>query len=82
LFYSDHCVSCPDARRFLQRLAGQHPDLVTVEYNVGDDAGHRLATHYGLIATPAFVIGRQDVVYGVPTIEVFAARLASVPALE
>ena len=80
LFYSDHCLSCPEAREVLQRLTAERADIVIVEHNIDNDLA--LAQAYHLIATPALVIDRENVVYGVPRLEKLAARIdASVPAL-
>ncbi len=80
LFYSNHCPSCPESREVLQRLAAERTDIVIVEHDVDNDLS--LAQVYHLIATPALVIDRENVVYGVPRLEKLAARIdASVPAL-
>ena len=81
LFYSEHCLSCPEARKIVQRLASQRPDIVVIEHKIDDDL--RLATQYHLIATPALVIDRDKVLYGVPRLETLAARIeTSAPVLE
>lgn len=77
LFYSEHCFGCPEARRLLERFASDHPDVVVVERDIDDDAAYRSATDYGLIATPAFVIDRSSIMYGVPRLEKLALRMAS-----
>jgi protein-disulfide isomerase len=80
LFFSVHCFGCPEARKVLQRLASDRSDLVVVEHNVDDDL--TLARSYHLIATPALVIDRAHVLYGVPGPEKLAARIdASAPVL-
>lgn len=80
LFYSEHCLACPETRAFVQRFVRERHDIVLVEHNVDDDA--RLAKSYHLIATPALVIDREKVMYGVPRLETLAARIdASPPAL-
>ena len=76
LFYSGHCFGCPEARRVLERFASDHPDVVVVERDIDDDAAYRLATRYGLIATPAFVIDHSSIMYGVPKPEKLAVRIA------
>jgi hypothetical protein len=82
LFYSDHCFGCPEARQLLRRLASAHPELVVVARNIDQDAAYRLATEYHLIATPAFVIDRGKVLYGVPQPETLTTRIAaSTPVL-
>ena len=82
LFYSEHCIGCPEARQLLQRLASERPDVVVIERNIDDDADYRLATDYHLIATPAFVIDRSNVLYGVPQSQKLKARIgASTPVL-
>lgn len=82
LFYSEHCFGCPEARRLVQRLASEHPQVVVIERNIDDDADYRLATEYRLIATPAFVIDRSNVVYGIPQAQKLEARIeASTPVL-
>ena len=77
LFYSDHCLSCPEARDLLHRLAAEHAELVIIERNIDDDAAYALAGEYHLIATPALVIDRRDVMYGVPAAAKVAARIAA-----
>jgi thiol-disulfide isomerase/thioredoxin len=80
LFYSDHCLSCPEAREVLQQLVAERSDVVIVEHNVDDDLA--LAHEYHLIATPALVIDRSKVFYGVPRLEKLTARIdASAPML-
>jgi thiol-disulfide isomerase/thioredoxin len=82
-FYSDHCLSCPEARQALQRLAAARADVVIVERNIDDDAAYAQAGAYSLIATPAFVIDRRDVMYGVPGVARLVARIAaSTPVLD
>jgi hypothetical protein len=82
LFYSEHCIGCPEARQLLQRFASDHPEVVAVERNIDQDADYRLATDYHLIATPAFVIDRTNVMYGIPRPEKLATRIAaSAPVL-
>jgi hypothetical protein len=77
LFYSEHCIGCPEARQLLERFASDHPEVVAVERNIGQDADYRLATDYHLIATPAFVIDRCKVLYGIPQPEKLAIRMAA-----
>lgn len=80
LFYSDHCLGCPEARALVQRFVGERHDVVLVEHNIDDDV--QLAKSYHLIATPALVIDRGKVMYGVPRPDTLAARIdASAPAL-
>jgi hypothetical protein len=82
LFYSEHCFGCPEARQLLQRLASEHPEIVAVERNIDQGADYQLATEYRLIATPAFVIDRTNVLYGIPQPEKLATRIsASTPVL-
>jgi thiol-disulfide isomerase/thioredoxin len=82
LFYSEHCFGCPEARRLLERFASDHPDVVVVARDIDDDAAYRLATDYGLIATPAFVIDRSSIIYGIPRPETLALRIsASAPVV-
>lgn len=77
LFYSQHCFGCPEARRLLERFASDHPEIVIVERNIDDDTAYQLATEYGLVATPAFVIDRSTIIYGVPQPEKLAVRIAA-----
>lgn len=77
LFYAEHCLGCPEARHLLKRFASNHPGIVAVERNIDDDTHYRVATEYHLIATPAFVIDRQAILYGIPQPERLAARIAS-----
>ena len=82
LFYSEHCPGCPEARHLLQRFAAERQDVVAIERNIADDGDYQLATDYHLIATPAWVIDRHNVLYGVPKSRNLAARVAaSAPAL-
>ncbi|MBI1873676.1 MAG: thioredoxin family protein [Acidobacteria bacterium] len=73
LFYSQHCPGCPEARALVQRFVAERPDIVLMEHNVDDDA--QLAKSYHLIATPALVIDRWKVMYGVPRADALAARI-------
>lgn len=67
----------------VQLFASDHPDVVVIERNIDDDADYQLATNYHLIATPALVIDRHNVMYGVPRPDSLAARIdASTPALD
>jgi hypothetical protein len=80
LFFSAHCFGCPEAREVLQQLASARSDLVVIEHNVDEDVS--LAHEYHLIATPALVIDRTKVLYGVPALDKLAARIdASAPVL-
>ena len=67
IFYSEHCVGCPEARQAVRRFASGRPDVVVVELE--------LAKRYGLIATPALVIDGDLVMYGVPRPAAIAARM-------
>lgn len=78
LFYRDHCLSCPEARAVVQRFAAARRDIVVIEHNIDDDV--RLATEYRLIATPALVIDRHAVMYGVPRLDTLAARVGAASA--
>ena len=83
LFYCEHCPGCPDARQMLRRVASEHPDVTVIERNIRDDAEYQRATDYHLISTPAFVIDREGVMYGVPQQGTLAARIAaSTPVLD
>jgi len=75
LFYSEHCVGCPEAREVVGRFALEREDVAVVEHDVAVEMD--LARHYGLIATPALVIDGTAVVYGVPRPGALAARLDS-----
>ena len=79
LFFADHCFACPEAREVLRQFASTRPDVTVVERNIGDDAEYRRATKYHLIATPAFVIDRHAVLYGVPKPEKLAAKIDAGP---
>jgi hypothetical protein len=71
--YSAHCVSCPEALKVVRQFAAERPDVVLVEHDV--EADLELAKSYGLIATPAVVIDRESVLYGVPRPATLAARM-------
>ncbi len=81
LFYSEHCFGCEEARQLLEDFASDHADVVLVEHNIDDDADYQLAVGYRLIATPAFVIDRCHVMYGIPHAEKLAARIAASTAV-
>lgn len=82
LFYSEHCLGCPEARQLLRRFASACPDVVVIERNINDATDYQLATDYHLIATPAFVIDRRNVMYGIPRLDKLLARIAaSIPVL-
>jgi hypothetical protein len=78
-FFAEHCFACPEARAVLRQFASTRPDVLVIERNIDDDAEYRLATEYQLIATPAFVIDRHDVLYGVPKPGKLAARVDGSP---
>ena len=69
LFYSEHCLGCPEAREAVRQFAQERPDVTLVEHEMA------LARHYQLIATPALVIDGVDVMYGVPRPAALAARV-------
>ncbi|HWK10775.1 MAG TPA: thioredoxin family protein [Vicinamibacterales bacterium] len=75
LFFADHCFACPEAREALRQFASSRPDVTVIERNIDDDAEYRRAAEYHLIATPAFVIDRVSVLYGVPKPEKLAAKI-------
>lgn len=75
LFYSAHCIGCPEARQAVRRFASSRPHVVVVEHNVDVEAALELAKRYRLIATPALVIDRDTVMYGIPRLATLAARL-------
>lgn len=81
LFYSEHCLSCPQARDVLRQLASLRSDVIVIERNVDEEGDLDRARAYHLIATPALVIDRGSVMYGVPRLDKLAARLeTSAPA--
>jgi hypothetical protein len=73
LFYSEHCLGCPEAQQVVRRFALERPDVTLVERDVTVAIG--LAKHYRLIATPAVVIDGGAVMYGVPRPAALAARV-------
>lgn len=75
LFYSAHCIGCPEARQAIRRFASGRPDVVVVEHDLEAQAELELAKRYRLIATPALVIDRDTVMYGIPRLAALAARL-------
>ena len=75
IFYSAHCISCPEARQAVRRFASSRPDVVVVEHDLEAEAELELAKRYGLIATPALVIDGDAVMYGVPRLAAIAARV-------
>jgi thioredoxin family protein len=77
LFYADHCFACPEAREMLRLFASGRPDVMVIERDIDDDQQFQLATAYRLIATPAFVIDHEAVLYGVPKPEKLTAKLAA-----
>lgn len=81
LFHSPHCISCPEARALLRELAARRPDVIVIERDIEDAEALAQAREYHLIATPALVIDREKVLYGVPTLEKLTDRIAtSAPA--
>ncbi|MBI3494295.1 MAG: thioredoxin family protein [Acidobacteria bacterium] len=78
LFYSEHCIGCPEARQVVRQFALERPDVTVVERDVA--VAVRLARHYRLIATPAIVIDGGAVMYGVPRPAALAARVDQGPA--
>lgn len=75
VFYSEHCIGCPEARQVVRRFASSRPDVVVVERDLESEAEFELAKRYGLIATPALVIDGGAVVYGIPLPSALAARV-------
>lgn len=75
LFHSAHCISCPEARAVLSQLAARRSDVVIIEHDIADADALDLAKRYALIATPALVIDRGSVMYGVPKLEQLTARI-------
>ena len=75
IFYSAHCLGCPEARQAVRRFASSRPDVVVVEHDLESEAEFELAKRYGLIATPALVIDGGAVMYGVPLPVALAARV-------
>jgi thiol-disulfide isomerase/thioredoxin len=72
LFVAHHCPSCPDARGRVREFANKYPNVTLIERNVDEALG--AAEAYGLFATPAIVIDRRSIFYGVPTIAQLATR--------
>ncbi len=75
IFYSEHCVGCPEARQAVRRFASGRPDVVVVEHDLEAEAELELAKRYGLIATPALVIDGDAIMYGVPRPAALTARV-------
>lgn len=76
LFVTEHCFGCPDARRVVQACAVEGSNVRVVERDLAVPADLDAAIGYQLIATPALVIDRKIVMYGVPRLESLRARLA------
>lgn len=82
LFHAAHCVSCPEARAILRQLVARRSDVIVIEHDIDNADALALAKGYHLIATPALVIDRESVMYGVPRLEMLAARIeTSAPAV-
>ncbi len=73
IFYSEHCLGCPEALQAVRRFASGRLDVVVVEHDLQDEAALDLAKRHGVIATPAVVIDGDVVTYGVPRSAVLAA---------
>jgi alkyl hydroperoxide reductase subunit AhpF len=73
LFYSEHCIGCPEARQAVRHFAASRPDVVVIEREV--ESHLELAKRYRVIATPAVVIDGDAVLYGVPRLAPLAARV-------
>ena len=73
VFYSAHCIACPEARQAVRQLAASRPDIVVVEREV--ESHLELARQYRVMATPAVVIDGDSVIYGVPRFATLAARV-------
>ncbi|MDO8794686.1 MAG: hypothetical protein Q7J25_08710, partial [Vicinamibacterales bacterium] len=56
LFYSHHCVACPEARALLRGVTDARPGVVAVEHDIDGPEGLARAREYRLIAVPAFVV--------------------------
>jgi thiol-disulfide isomerase/thioredoxin len=78
LFVAHHCPSCPDARRRVSEFAEMYPNVTVIERNV--DEALDTAETYGLFATPAIVVDRRSVFYGLPTLDQLAARCKATEA--
>jgi hypothetical protein len=75
-------VSCPEARALLRQFGARRSDVIIIEHDIDNADALALAKGYHLIATPALVIDRNSVMYGVPRLETLAARIeASAPAV-
>jgi hypothetical protein len=72
LFVADHCPGSPDALARVREFAEGRSDVVVIEHQIEDDLD--TARGYGLCATPAIVIDRMVLMYGVPTIAQLASR--------
>lgn len=78
LFYSEHCIACPEAKQVVRQFALERSDVTLVERDVALEIG--LARHYRLIATPAVVINGGTVMYGVPRRAALAAHVDQIAA--
>lgn len=66
LLTQDHCASCEDARRLLERLAPEYGlELATLEF--GSLEGQELAMRGGLMFPPGIVVDGEAVAYGRPS---------------
>lgn len=82
LFHAAHCISCPETRAILRQFVARRSDVVIIEHDIDNADALALARGYHLIATPALVIDRHSVLYGVPRLETLVARIeASSPAV-
>lgn len=66
-------MACPAARDIVRAVVDGRPDVTLVEYEVA--TALEQARAYGLVATPALVIDRDTVLYGIPARAALAARL-------
>lgn len=62
----------------MREFAEKQPNVTVIEHNV--DEAVNTAEMYGLFATPAMVVDRRSVFYGVPTMAQLAARCKATEA--
>ena len=63
LLTQDHCTFCDEAKRVLERVAGDFPlDVVTVD--LGSARGQQLALDGGVMFPPGVFLGGEPFSYG------------------
>lgn len=77
VFTSSHCPGCPEALAIVERFCDGRTDILLIRHDVAQALERAMS--YRLFATPALVIDRRHVIYGVPSVAALERHCGPAP---